>query len=68
MKERAFKAGVMLMGLGAMAMDSEGIGWIIAVAMLLTGAVIAHVAYTMERLQKERRETERRIQQLRKAS
>ena len=53
---------------GATAMDSEGVGWIIAAGMVSAGAVIAHVAYTLERVEKERKETERRIQQLRKAS
>lgn len=53
---------------GATAMDSEGVGWIIAAGMVISGAVIAHVAYTLERVERERKETERRIQQLRKAS
>ena len=43
-------------------MDSEGVGWIIAAGMVIAGAVIAHVAYTLERVEKERKETERRIQ------
>lgn len=53
---------------GATAMDSEGVGWIIAAGMVIAGAVIAHVAYILERVERERKETERRIQQLRKAS
>ena len=68
MRERAFKIGVVIMGLGAMAMDSEGIGWMIAAAMVFIGAAIAHVAYAMDRLEKERQETERRIQKLRKSA
>lgn len=38
---------------GATAMDSEGVGWIIAAGMVIAGAVIAHVAYTLERVEKE---------------
>lgn len=68
MKQRAFEIGVAIMMFGATAMDSEGVGWIIAAGMVIAGAVIAHVAYTLERVEKERKETERRIQQLRKAS
>ena len=68
MKERVFRIGIVVMALGAMAMDSKGVGWMIAAGMAIAGAVIAHVAYTLERVEKERKETERRIQQLRKAS
>ena len=68
MKQRAFEIGVAIMMFGATAMDSEGVGWIIAAGLVIAGAVIAHVAYTLERVEKERKETERRIQQLRKAS
>ena len=68
MKERVFKIGVVIMALGAMAMDSKGVGWIIAAGMVIAGAVIAHVAYTLDRVEKERKETERRIQQLRKSA
>lgn len=68
MKERVFKIGVAIMALGAMAMDSKGVGWMIAVGMVIAGAVIAHVAYTLERVEKERKETERHIQQLRKSA
>ena len=63
MKQRAFEIGVAIMMFGATAMDSEGIGWIIA-----AGMVVSFAAYASERLEKERRETERRVQQLRKAS
>lgn len=68
MKERTFKIGIVVMALGAMAMDSKGVGWMIAAGMVIAGAVIAHVAYTLERVEKERKETERRIQQLRKSA
>lgn len=68
MKERVFKIGVVIMALGAMAMDSKGVGWMIAAGMVIAGAVIAHVAYTLERVEKERKKTERRIQQLRKSA
>jgi hypothetical protein len=68
MKERTFKIGIVVMALGAMAMDSKGVGWIIAAGMVISGAVIAHVAYTLERVERERKETEHRIQKLRKAS
>ena len=68
MKERGFKIGVAIMALGAMAMDSKGVGWMIAAGMVIAGAVIAHVAYTLERVEKERKETEHRIQQLRKSA
>ena len=68
MKERAFKIGVAIMALGAMAMDSKGVGWMIAAGMVIAGAVIAHVAYTLERVERERKETEHRIQQLRKSA
>lgn len=68
MKEKAFTAGVVVMALGAMAMDSTGIGGVVASIMVVAGAVIAHVAYTLERLEKERQETERRIQKLRKSA
>lgn len=68
MKERTFKIGIIVMALGAMAMDSKGVGWMIATGMVIAGAVIAHVAYTLERVEKEREETERRIQQLRKSA
>lgn len=68
MKERVFKIGVAIMALGAMAMDSKGVGWMIAAGMVIAGAVIAHVAYTLERVERERKETEHRIQKLRKAS
>lgn len=40
---------------GATAMDSEGVGWIIAAGMVIAGAVIAHVAYTLERVEKSGR-------------
>lgn len=53
---------------GATAMDSEGIGWIIAAGMVVAGGVISFAAYASERLEKERLETEHRIQKLRKAS
>ena len=66
MKERVFKIGVAIMALGATAMGSKGVCWLIAAGMVIAGAVIAHVAYTLERVEKERKETERRIQQLRK--
>ena len=68
MRNKVFTAGVILMGFGAMAMDSTGIGGVVAAIMVIAGAVIAQVAYTLERLEKERRETEHRIQKLRKAS
>ena len=68
MKQRAFEIGVAIMMFGATAMDSEGIGWIIAAGMVVAGGVISFAAYASERLEKERRETERRVQQLRKAS
>ena len=68
MKERTFKIGIVVMALGAMAMDSKGVGWMIAAGIVISGAVIAHVAYTLERVEKERKETERRIQQLRKSA
>lgn len=68
MKERVFRIGIVVMALGAMAMNSKGVGWMIAAGMVITGAVIAHVAYTLERVEKERKETERRIQQLRKSA
>lgn len=68
MKERVFKIGVAIMALGATAMDSEGIGWIIAAGMVVAGGVISFAAYASEKLEKERRETEHRIQKLRKAS
>lgn len=68
MKERVFKIGVAIMMFGATAMDSEGVGWIIAAGMVIAGAVIAHVAYTLERVERERKETEHCIQKLRKAS
>lgn len=68
MKQRAFEIGVAIMMFGATAMDSEGIGWIIAAGMVVVGGVISFAAYASERLEKERRETEHRIQKLRKAS
>ena len=68
MKERVFRIGIVVMALGAMAMDSKGVGWMIAAGMVIAGAVIAHVAYTLERVEKERKETERRIQRLRKSA
>lgn len=40
---------------GATAMDSEGIGWIIAAGMVVAGGVISFAAYASERLEKERR-------------
>ncbi len=52
MKQRAFEIGVAIMMFGATAMDSEGVGWIIAAGMVIAGAVIAHVAYTLERVEK----------------
>ncbi len=67
MKERVFKIGIVVMALGAMAMDSKEVGWMIAAGMVI-GAVIAHVAYTLERVEKERKETERRIQRFRKSA
>ena len=68
MKERTFKIGIVVMALGAMAMDSKEVGWMIAAGMVIAGAVIARVAYTLERVEKERKETEHRIQQLRKSA
>ena len=68
MRNKVFTAGVAVMAIGAMAMDSTGIGGVIAAIMVITGAVIAFASYTLERLEKERRETERRIQKFRKAS
>lgn len=68
MKERVFKIGVAIMALGAMAMDSKGVGWMIAAGMAIAGAVIAHVAYTLARVERERKETEHRILQLRKSA
>lgn len=68
MKERVFRIGIVVMALGAMAMNSKGVGWMIAAGMVIAGAVIAHVAYTLARVEKERKETEHRIQKLRKAS
>lgn len=68
MKQRAFEIGVAIMMFGATAMDSEGIGWIIAAGMVVAGGVISFAAYASERLEKERRETEHRIQKLQKAS
>lgn len=55
MKQRAFEIGVAIMMFGATAMDSEGVGWIIAAGMVIAGAVIAHVAYTLERVEKSGR-------------
>ena len=40
MKQRAFEIGVAIMMFGATAMDSEGIGWIIAAGMVVAGGVI----------------------------
>ena len=68
MKNKAFTAGVAVMAIGATAMDSAGIGGIVAAIMVITGAMIAFAAYTSARLEKERQETERRIQKLRKSA
>lgn len=68
MKNKAFTAGVAVMAIGATAMDSAGIGGIVAAIMVITGVMIAFVAYTSARLEKERQETERRIQKLRKSA
>ena len=35
MKQRAFEIGVAIMMFGATAMDSEGVGWIIAAGMVI---------------------------------
>ena len=50
MKQRAFEIGVAIMMFGATAMDSEGIGWIIAAGMVVAGGVISFAAYASERL------------------
>lgn len=68
MRNKVFTAGVAVMAIGAMAMNSTGMGGVIAAVMVIAGAVIAHVAYTLERVEREWKETEHRIQQLRKAS
>lgn len=66
MRNKVFTAGVAVMAIGAIAMNSTGMGGVIAAVMVIVGAVITFAAYTLEWLESERRETERRIQQLRK--
>ena len=44
MKQRAFEIGVAIMMFGATAMDSEGIGWIIAAGMVVAGGMISFAA------------------------
>lgn len=54
---------------GMAATASETVtGAILAVAMIVVGLMMLWGTYTAERLEKERKETERRIKNLRKAS
>ena len=67
MSDKLFKAGVVIAGLGASAVDSQGAGWVIAGIMVLAGMGLAFAGYTSDRLEEERREAERRTIPFRKA-
>lgn len=61
--------GVTLLLYGMAATASETVtGVVLSVAMIAVGLVMIWGTYTAERLEKERKETERRIKNLRKAS
>ncbi len=61
--------GVTLLLYGMAATASETVtGVVLSVVMIVVGLVMIWGTYTAERLEKERKETERRIKNLRKAS
>lgn len=61
--------GVALLLYGMAATASETVtGVVLSVVMIVVGLVMIWGTYTAERLEKERKETERRIKNLRKAS
>lgn len=70
MKRKIINAcGAALLMYGMAATASETVtGAILAVAMIVVGLMMLWGTYTAERLEKERKETERRIKNLYKAS
>ena len=61
-----FLSGIAIMGIGTVAMDSPGVGGIIAAASVIIGTVVATVGYLIKSLNDERKETNRRCEEIRR--
>lgn len=61
-----FLTGIAVMGIGTVAMDSPGVGGIIAAASVIIGTVVATAGYLIKRLEDERKETNRRVEEIRR--
>ena len=61
-----FLSGIAIMGIGTVAMDSPDVGGIIAAASVIIGIVVATAGYLIKRLNDERKETNRRCEEIRR--
>lgn len=61
-----FLSGIAIMGLGTVAMDSPGVCGIVAAASVIIGTVVATAGYLIKRLDDERKETNRRVEEIRR--
>ena len=61
-----FGTGSAIMGIGMASANSSGIGEVIAIASVITGAILAAFAYSNMKLNEKRRETDRRTKWIRK--
>ena len=62
----AFATGSAIMGLGMASATSSGIGEVIAIAAVIIGTALAAFAYFNMKLSDERRETDRRVKEIRR--
>lgn len=60
-----FITGIVVMGLGTVALDSRGTGGVIAATAVLIGTAVAAAGYLIRILNEERRETNRRCEDIR---
>ena len=61
-----FLSGIAIMGIGTVEMDSPDVGGIIAAASVIIGTVVATVGYLIKSLNDERKETNRRCEEIRR--
>ena len=61
-----FGTGSAIMGIGMASANSSGMGEVIAVAAVISGGILAALAYSNMKLNENRRETDRRTKWIRK--
>ena len=61
-----FGTGSAIMGIGMASANSSGMGEVIAIASVIIGAILAAFAYSNMKLNEKRRETDRRVKEIRR--